>query len=351
MKFFIVSASTGMGHIAAARALETVARERGHEVISIDVMDHVAPAYRSWFRGGYEKLVRKNPAMWGHLYRTSDRPLFNFWFQTAMDQAFSGPIAKMIAKEEPDWVICTHSVSQTRIPQAHRPMAVVITDLYPHRMWLRGHPDLFFVATEWSQEILKSRVPDAHSLVTGIPISPEFRQIDAVKPRQVLITSGGISGGPIAEVARALAGLEIADLHIVTGFNAELQNRLKNDPVLKNVTIYGHLSQEQMATVMQSSALIVSKPGGLTTMEALATGTPFVIYKPFMIPGQEERNARFLVESKAGVQADNVESLKKTVYELLLEPARLRLLRVNAIANGKPNAALKVIEALEAKSQ
>lgn len=229
-------------------------------------------------------------------------------------------------------------------------MAVVITDLYPHRMWLRGHPDLFFVATEWSQKILRNRVPDAESLVTGIPISPEFRPVEEVRPRQILITSGGISGGPIAEVARALASLEIAELHIVTGWNSELQHRLQKDPALTDVTIYGHLSQEQMAQVMQTSALLVSKPGGLTTMEALATGTPFMIYRPFMIPGQEERNLEFLEESGAGIQARDTEELKKLVYELLLEPERLQKLRTSAISHGRPDAAINVIEALEART-
>lgn len=351
MKLFLVSASTGMGHIAASRAVELAAKERGHQVISIDAMDHVAPAFRSWFRGGYEKLVRDRPGLWGHLYKSADRPLFNYWFQTALDQAFSGPIAELIERESPDWVVCTHSVSQPRIAKLNTPMAVVVTDLYPHRMWLRGSPDLFCVATEWSKKILLDRVPGVNVSVTGIPISPEFHSIPDIRPRQVLITTGGISGGPVAEVAHALSELDVAELHIVTGWNNELQTRLKQDRALQNVTVYGHLNHEQMAHVMQTSALIVSKPGGLTTSEALATGTPFVVYRPFMIPGQEERNASFLVESGAGVEARDLEALKKAVYELLLAPERLSKMREIALQHGKPNAAADVVAAIESQAR
>jgi processive 1,2-diacylglycerol beta-glucosyltransferase len=227
-------------------------------------------------------------------------------------------------------------------------MATVVTDLYPHRMWLRGRPDLFCVPSDWSKEILLGRRPKAEAVVTGIPISSEFRPSVAHGPRRVLVTSGGISGGPVLEVVRALARLPL-DLHVVTGWNESLRHSLEEDPALAGVTVLGHLDQAQMAEAMGGAALIVGKPGGLTTMESLAVGTPFVVFKPFMIPGQEERNAQFLSESGAGIGVGDVQQLCAQVATLLDAPDRLASMRAAAAANGRPDAAANVVRTLEAR--
>jgi len=335
-----------MGHMMAARALELAAVERGHAPTTIDAMDYVTPGFRSWYRGGYERLVRQNPAMWGHLYFSSDRPLFNYLVQTTLDFTFCGRIERLVRQEGPDWVVCTHSIAQPRIPLAGRPMATVVTDLYPHRMWLRGHPQLTCVASEWSQKILHDRRPRAKSVVTGIPISPEFRPSVAPLERRVLVTSGGISGGPVVEVVRELAKLSL-DIHVVTGWNESLRQSLSGDSALAGVTVHGRLDPGQMAEQLALASLVVAKPGGLTTMEALAVGTPFVVFKPFMIPGQEEQNAQFLAESGAGVVIDDLRSLGDQVAALASDPSRLLAMRTAATANGRPGAAGNVLEALE----
>jgi processive 1,2-diacylglycerol beta-glucosyltransferase len=345
LKLLIVSASTGMGHMAAARGVEKAAQARGHSAVTVDVMDRVTPLYRTWFRGGYERLVRRNPKMWGHLYRTSDLPRFNYRFQTGLDYLFCGVIAKMVQSERPDWVVCTHSIAQPRIPRAGRPMAIVVTDLYPHRMWLRGSPDLFCLPSEWSAEMLRQRVPGAKYVVTGIPISPEF-QPGVVAPGRVLLTAGGIGGGPVLEAAQALVSSGVRDLQIVTGWNTQLRAQLEGKH-LSGVTVHGFLQQDEMARLLQSAALLVAKPGGLTTMEALSVGTPFLVYQPFLIPGQEEQNAEFLVEAGAGVRARSTEELGREASALLRSPVRLEEMRARALEHGKPDAAENVVRALE----
>lgn len=76
-----------------------------------------------------------------------------------------------------------------------------------------------------------------------------------------------------------------------------------------------------------------------------------MVYRPFMIPGQEERNAEFLLEAGAGSQADNIDDLKHCVYETLLNQERLGQMRANAIKHGRPDAAVDVIKTLEDKSR
>jgi UDP-N-acetylglucosamine:LPS N-acetylglucosamine transferase len=59
----------------------------------------------------------------------------------------------------------------------------------------------------------------------------------------------------------------------------------------------------------------ISKPGGLTTSECLALGLPMIVVSP--IPGQEERNADYLLENGAALKAHDAAGLEFRVQELL----------------------------------
>ena len=52
---------------------------------------------------------------------------------------------------------------------------------------------------------------------------------------------------------------------------------------------------------------MIGKPGGLTTTETLVKGLAWVVVNP--IPGQEEKNAVYLLEQGAGVWSDNLYTL------------------------------------------
>jgi processive 1,2-diacylglycerol beta-glucosyltransferase len=149
-RFLLLTASTGNGHTSAANALRDEFLARGCDAEVVNVMDHVVKAFRRWFQGGYEMLVRRGPDVWGLLYRTSDRPYLTYQVQTFLDKACSYPIDQIIRNYRPDWIVNTHSVAQPRLPKLKRELgfgnSVVVTDLYPHRMWMRGHPDFELAA-------------------------------------------------------------------------------------------------------------------------------------------------------------------------------------------------------------
>jgi hypothetical protein len=86
-----------------------------------------------------------------------------------------------------------------------------------------------------------------------------------------------------------------------SGRRAELKARLDalaaarpaDGPVTLRAIGYTRAMDEYMA----AADLLVGKPGGLTTAEALARRLPMVLVHP--IPGQEERNADHLLEAGA----------------------------------------------------
>lgn len=353
-RLLILSASTGNGHMSAAFAIEAEAKAAGLPAEVVDVLDFCPPGFTLWYRGGYEKLVKDRPKMWGHLYKSSDRPLFNYGFQTGLDYVFTKGIREAVERFKPDWVVCTHSLPQPRLVPLRREfgfrIGIVVTDLYVHRMWLRGRPDYFFVPQEWSQKVLMQRLPKVgrHSIVTGIPIHPVFGNHKKVRTwggeRTAILSSGGIGGGPLEGAVRKVreAGWRAK---VVTGRNEavklEMERAFDSDQM---VDVLGLVDHNKMAELMQTCHLLISKPGGLTTFESLASGTPFMVYMPFLIPGQEEGNARFLADCGAGVivrrEADIAAELSKWTDE------KLQKMSESALAQALPNAAKDIVSHL-----
>jgi processive 1,2-diacylglycerol beta-glucosyltransferase len=95
---------------------------------------------------------------------------------------------------------------------------------------------------------------------------------------------------------------------------------------------------------MHACDLLITKPGGLTSSEALAAQLPMVLFKP--LPGQEERNTRYLVQRRAAVRAKHESDLSGTVQSLLSSPAKLQEMRAAMESLRKPHAAADIAKAI-----
>src|SRR3954454_23418557 len=93
-----------------------------------------------------------------------------------------------------------------------------------------------------------------------------------------------------------------------------------------------------MHELMAASDLILTKPGGLTSSEALALGKPLLILNP--IPGQEAANSDFLLEHGAATKVNSVEDVSYRV-EALLGTEKLSDMARAARSLGRPDAARK----------
>jgi processive 1,2-diacylglycerol beta-glucosyltransferase len=97
-----------------------------------------------------------------------------------------------------------------------------------------------------------------------------------------------------------------------------------------------------MHEFMAAADLMVGKPGGLTMSESLVKGLGWVVVNP--IPGQEEKNAIYLLEQGAGVWADNLHTLGFKVRTLLDDPLRLAEIRSNALRIARPAAGATIAQ-------
>jgi len=370
-RVLIIAAKAGAGHLRAAQALEETFRERhpGVEVRNIDVLDYGTKVLRKGFAAGYEKLIKKLPSVWRLVYeRLEHKPTRSKAKKLAawLDTANTRPLRKEVARYDPDRIVCTHFVpsgvlARQRLKGKLRaPLFVALTDYDMHAMWLADGVDRYFVATPAMAHALKvTGIGDAGVSVTGIPIMPVFsrdypdrpamREKLGLRPEAptVVVSAGGFGLCPLDQLANELAdGPGDAQFLVVAGRDEKLRKALEKVAAAKpgRVRPYGFV--DNMHELMAASDLAVGKPGGLTSSECLAMGLPMVLVKP--IPGQEERNADFLLEAGAALRAHSIAELKFKVDGLLADAPRRETMSAAARKAARPRAAYDVVDAIMA---
>jgi processive 1,2-diacylglycerol beta-glucosyltransferase len=197
-------------------------------------------------------------------------------------------------------------------------------------------------------------VPDEKIMTTGIPIRRQFAgNWDRAAVRKntglddittILVMGGGLGLGEIEDIIRTLGNCEI-NLQIlsVTGKNDRLRKVLEMVNAKNRIKVFGFV--ENMAELMAASDFIVTKPGGLTTAEALSQGLPMVIVSP--LPGQEARNTEFLLNSGVAVKVRKLHHLVPQLKNLIANTTRLNQIKEMASAIGKPGAAADLVNYME----
>jgi processive 1,2-diacylglycerol beta-glucosyltransferase len=237
-----------------------------------------------------------------------------------------------------------------RSPAVNPFVASVVTDFEAHALWMDSGVDLYCVAAEETKARLVARGADAINVVaTGIPISAKF----SVRPDEravrkqfgwrddlpvLLVLGGGFGMGPVAEILTELDKVrEPFQTIVVTGRNEELRRDLAAHDRKHPTHVLGFASN--MHELMAVADLIISKPGGLTSSEALALGRPLFILNP--IPGQEAANSDFLLERGAAAKVNRVEDLPYRIGQLLGSKKLAEMARA-AKALGRPQAAREI---------
>ena len=130
----------------------------------------------------------------------------------------------------------------------------------------------------------------------------------------LLVLSGGFGMGPVAEILAELDKLPTPfQTLVVAGRNEELRRELAAQDRKHPTHVLGFV--RNMHELMTLADLLITKPGGLTTSEALALGRPLFILNP--IPGQEAANSDFLLQHGAAEKANRVEDLPYRLGQLL----------------------------------
>jgi processive 1,2-diacylglycerol beta-glucosyltransferase len=367
-RILVLSASVGAGHLRAAEAVELALRQTVPDatVQNLDVLTLTNAAFRRLYSKAYLDLVNKAPQVLGIFYDMLDRPSLHGQkrsdqLRLLVEQFNLKRFTRLLEKGGPwDLVINTHFLPAEILASLRRagrvtiPQVTVTTDFETHRLWVNQPCDLYCTATEEGALYLQSCGVPAHATVpTGIPIHPVFAEpkdravcLKRQKLRGdrpvILQMAGGFGVGPVEQLLRAILAIDRPlEVVVVAGRNPELKAHLDTAPSGRHrLRVLGFTTE--VDELMTCADLVVSKPGGLTTSEALARGAGMVIVNP--TPGQESRNSDFLLENGAGIKANHLATLPFKVGELLASPERLARLRASARSLARPRAAFEVVE-------
>jgi processive 1,2-diacylglycerol beta-glucosyltransferase len=157
----------------------------------------------------------------------------------------------------------------------------------------------------------------------------------------VLVSVGGFGVGPVESLVQSLHEIQHpVQMAVICGRNSRLEDRLKKLPPLRHpMKIVGFT--REMDSWMAAADLLVGKPGGLTSSEALARGLVLVIVNP--IPGQEERNSDHFLEEGVGIRCNNLPALAYKIDTLLADEARFSRMQQAVKRMARPEAASEVV--------
>jgi processive 1,2-diacylglycerol beta-glucosyltransferase len=358
----ILSVSAGAGHVRCAQALVAEALARGVKAVHVDVMDLVPALFRKLYAQSYLKVVERHPALWGYLYTKSDRPgvvTKRTKLRQIIERLNTRKLAAKLEELQPDAVVCTHFLPAQLISRMIRkrtfaqPTWVQVTDFDVHALWIHERMAGYFAADEEVAWRMQDRgIPASTISVTGIPIMPVFGErrsrvecarelaIDPEIPT-VLMMSGGFGVGDIDLLAERLLRTPGFQIIALAGRNEALLKKLSALARAHRGRLFPMGFTKTIERVMTCADLAITKPGGLTASECLAVGLPMIVVSP--IPGQEERNADFLLESGAALKAYDAAGLEFRTLALLRDRKRLAAMRESALRTGKPDAARAVM--------
>ena len=368
-RVLVLSASAGAGHVRAAQALEKVlvASGRVREVRHVDILQYTTKLFRRVYAQAYLDLVNRAPDILGWLYDYFDAPWKHARLRVALEKLNATRFIRLLEDFAPDWAISTHFLPAELIAwlrskgRLSTRQAVVVTDFDVQGMWLTRHVDRYFVALDETRAHLERLGVPSHTVtVSGIPIDPVFaepKDARAMRAKHglapdlttLLVSAGGFGVGPVEALVHVLLELRHpAQLIVICGRSEALKHKLDElaaarprslTPALR---VVGYTTE--MDEYMAAADLLVGKPGGLTSSEALARGLALVIVRP--IPGQEERNADHLLETGAAIRCNNLPALAWKIDRLLDDPARLDAMRANAKRLSRPYAASHIATTL-----
>lgn len=364
-RVLVLSVSAGSGHVRAADALVAHARADFHglSVRHRDMMQLVPRWFRQVYSELYMKLASGLPEAWGWLYRKTDQEAPGSLAARARRSVQRVCAQRLMAEIEqvrPHAIVCTHFLPAEILAAARRekridcPVWVQVTDFDLHQLWVHDGVDGYFVGNEELAYRLRTQgVQISRISISGIPVMPGFlspppRRLAAARlgldPARttVLMMSGGDGAGlQLALVKTLLAQYPELQLVVLAGRNEPLRRDLQGIQAFYPAQLRSLGFTDEVPQLMACADLAITKPGGLSTSECLVMGLPMLLVNP--IPGQEERNAAWLMQEGAALRADDPATLLFRLSRMLDNPLQLAQMRERALALARPRAAHELL--------
>ena len=370
-KIMISYASYGGGHLSAAKNLKEYIEKNypDTEVFLFDCMKYINRVIDKVCGSTYSKITTNIPWFWGKIYYNTQEPIFER-IMSLSNKVLSYKLGKLLNNLKPDLIISTHFFVGhmcTILKQKGKidaKLATVITDYGedPYNEWTCNYNyiDYIFVAHDKIKETLISKgIPQNKIYVTGIPVSDKFLQKYnknqtfselGLNPNKktILFFGGGELGLGKSKTLDIFECLmkNFQNIQVITisGKNESLKisfEKLVNE-YNRNTEVCVLGFTDKVAEFMASSDLVITKPGGLTSTEALVSNLPIVAINP--IPGQEEENASFLENNGAAVWLRKNDDINFVLKVLLNGDGKISSMKDCIRKITKPNSTKDICE-------
>ncbi|MFX4287548.1 MGDG synthase family glycosyltransferase [Janibacter sp. G349] len=280
----VVTGTYGAGHNCAAREISRVLTERGCRVNVLDVVDLLPWRLGPALRAAYYAQLRTVPGSWGTTLDLLGPGTIAQRAATGLLGLLSGRLLQAVG--EPDLVVTTHPFGAQMLGHARAggrlaaPVVTYLTDTSVHSLWVHPGADLHLAVHEVAAEearALGGRTAVVHPLVDiagpkgpvatpppGIPSSP-----------WALVTGGSLGMGDLVATARDIRDDGRLVPVVLCGTDERLRRRLDGVP---GVVALGW--RDDVPDLMATATCVVQNAGGFTSLQAMASGTPVITYRP-----------------------------------------------------------------------
>ena len=370
-KILIFYGSYGGGHLSAAKSIRDYIEKNysDSQVELVDCVEYVNKLFNKLTTKEYKDFSKNARWIWKHLYYDSESGSLSRICNT-INRLMAIKLNRLIQEFQPDLIISTHPFSSQMCAilkekgKLNCKVATILTDYAPHNQWLVKSEfiDYYFVAQQGMVDDLVSRGVNKDKIhVTGIPLSSRFLQsynkqkiledygLTSDKNTILFFAGGEFGFGKDKTFNRLKAIIDnLPNLQVVAvaGRNEKMKERfdelVKATKTESNVKILSFTNQ--VPELMSVSDLVITKPGGLTTTESLASGLPLIIIDP--LPGQEEENAEFIENSGAGIWVKDSDNIETILLDIFNNPDKLESMKSKARLIAKKNSTQNIVETL-----
>ena len=311
MKVLILSTGTGEGHNSAAKAVKEQFEKRGIPCELADVLNFASDKAGAYGRRIYIWSTVRAKKVFAGAYRvgraiSSARLKSPVYFANAL---YADKLCSYITENGYDTVVMPHLF----------PAEAMTWLLRQHKLDVQT----YFIATDY----------------TCIPFTEETKVDYYFIPHEELTTEFIKRGIPAAKLVEQTG--EDTHLYILGGTNEELKKTLRDTYAdTERVHVLDFTTEAHL--YMAAADILFTKPGGLTSTEAVAAKVALVHTKP--IPGCEDRNVAFFTQHGMSVSGDTEDAVIQNGLKLLRDPEAQAEMRKCQEKYGKPYAADAVCE-------
>ncbi|MBQ2724234.1 MAG: galactosyldiacylglycerol synthase [Clostridia bacterium] len=377
MNFLICSVTAGEGHNSTAKAIRAEFERSGHDCTILDTFDYIAPELAKIISEGYLFVTEKAAYAYRLGYRLAERerkhPIssklpdkLTGFFHDGRDElitvTMTDDLAAYINQGGFDLILFTHPFAGALLAMMKKRRLIrcrtigILTDFTFHPYWEQCTANEYVVVPDslLLPQARRKGFSDSQILPLGIPINPKFASFTGKSEARhqlgldenlptFLLMGGSMGYGSLAENVRKIDSFEFDknfQLIAVCGNNAEAKAEIDAyaEHAKHPILVTGFV--DYVSLLMDASDCIITKPGGLTTSESLAKGLPMIIVNP--IPGQEERNTEFLLNTGCAMASTKTCPIEECMYQLLSSETRLSSMADCIRAIAKPESTKNV---------